>query len=806
MSVVSTGIVRDVRLAWRGLTRRKGFFLLVVLILSVGFGSAGAAFGVFEAVQVRPLPFVESERLVQLAVAHEERPLEAEPLYRQDLLAFSEHGALFTGLGGFTTGTANLSDDGRPERLDAGFVTPGLFPLLGVQPAAGRGFSDDDARPGAPVVVLLSDELWRHRYASAPDVVGRQIRVNRQPATVIGVMPAGFAFPHQQRLWLPLPWVASGDAADTTRLVAIGRLTAGAAHEVVSGVLQPTFDDARRRHPERYQGYNLLVQPLSWFFVDWQARAGHRLLFVAVIALLLVAVANATGLLLAHARERENEWALRAALGAPRGDTLRATLASGLIVSAAGLALAVPLTRAALVWLEGEMLRSEDPMPYFLHLGLTGPTIAFLTAAAAVTALVSGLLPGLRLGTPAMAGTAGQWSRTTGSRTAARAAGVLVAAQVSLSLVVVVTMAVLVQGVERMARRDLGVDPRHVMTARVALMDTNYPQDADRARFWTQLVERLRRAPGVVAAAVGSPVPGYLGGVDTVRIEGAEVDRALVRVSTGAVDADFGEAYRVRLSQGRWFTRGDDAAAPRVAIVDRRFADAAWPGRDPVGRRIRGEAPDSDWVVVVGMTENLHLAQVDDPPRGTVLVPLLQEPPRFASLAVRTQGDPYSVVPIVRSEVERLDAELPLYWVRSLEDAIRHGYYNVRIFARIIGWLGLSALLMTGAGLYALIAGRIAQRTREIGIRRALGASGIAVSRSVLRQVTGPLGVGVTVGLFCAWPVGRALVAVEPTVLGAGSGTYALALVTLGAAAALAVAAPLARALVINPVDALRCD
>jgi putative ABC transport system permease protein len=806
MKTALTSLALDARLAWHGLTRQKAFAILVVLVLSAGLGSATTAFAVFESMQLRSLPFTDPARLVQIAMSHDGRPLEAESVYRQDLLAFGERHEIFAGMAAFSTGTVNLSDGGRAERHDAGFITPTLFPLLGLQPAAGRHLTAEDAVPGAPAAVVISDELWRTRYASDPAIVGRQIRVNRRVATVVGVMPPGFAFPHQQRLWLPLPDASRGDATDASRVIAVARLEPGFSADAVVPALDPLFEDARRQHPDRYQGYRLRVQPLSWYFVDWQARAGQSLLLTAVIALLLVAMANATGLMLAHARHREPEWALRTALGAPRGDRLRATLASSVMISAASLALSLAFARAALIWLEGELLRSEDPMPYFLRFGLTGATVAFACVAAAGAAVVAGLLPGLRVGTTALTSGMGAATRSTGSPALARFSGALVAVQIALSLTVVVAMAVLVMGAEGMGRREVGADPRGLLTARLALLEDGPSTDQARAQFWTQLADRLRSEPGIAGATVASAVPGFAGNVEAVRVEGAEPGRDILRVSTGAVDSGFLDTYGVRLVAGRALTERDDAQTMPVALVDRRFAESAWPGRDPVGRRLRLQTQGSDWVTVVGVTANLHLAQVDDPPRGAVLLPLLQQPPRFATVAVRTDGDPYSVLPMVRAAVGGLDPDVPLYWIYSLEDAIRYGYYNVRIFARVIGWLGLSALVVTAAGLYALLSGRVAQRRREIGVRRALGASGLAIGRHVVGQVLVPIGAGTAVGLACAWPVARALVALEPSVLGADPGVYGLAVGTLIAGAVLALVGPTARALVITPIEALRAE
>lgn len=800
---LGAGFSMDLRLAWRGLWRRKGFLALVVLVLASGLGSAVTGFSLYEAMVLKPVPYPDPDRLVQIALAHESRPLEAEPFYRQDLLRVAEHGDLFRQIGSFRTGSASLSDGGRPERVDAGLVSPSLFPLLDVHPLMGRSFTLQDAAPGAPRVVLLSDALWRQRYGGDPGILGREVRLDLRPATVVGVMPPRFAFPYRQQLWVPLTQASEGDVADLSRAIGVGRLADGVTREAAELVLLPLLQDAAKRQPDRYQGVRLRIQPLSWFFVDWQARSGQQLLLIAVLALLVVALANAAGLMLSHSRSRDTEWAVRRALGATGSGRLLAGLAAGVIVAASGLALALPAAHFGLRWVEGQLWQSEDPSPYFLNLELTPVSVAFGAAAAIAAALLSAVLPALLSGRDLSAGAIGSSPRTAGSRGGARLAGGLVAMQVALSLVIVVVMTVLTQAAQAMGQRDLGITRAEMLTARLSLSSERYPTPEARERFWAALVEQLGRQPAARGATVGTVVPGFLGDDELVRAEGGEPGREVLRVATGAVDEHFVTTYGIRLQDGRDFTDRDRAGSPRVAIVDRRFADAAWPGRNPVGRRVRIEAPGAEWAEVVGVVGPLHLAQVDDPPRGSVLVSRAQAPPPFGSVSMTTAGPAYEALPALRRAVQDLDPDLPLHLVFSLDDAIDYGHANVRIFVRIIGWLGVCGLLVAAAGLYALLAVRVTERTREIGVRRAIGASAAAVGRAVLAQVLMPLAIGVGTGLLLAWPVALSLVAIEPTVIAMGPASFGLAAGILASVVAVALAGPLARALAIDPMEAL---
>lgn len=637
---LAAGFSIDFRLAWRGLWRRKGFLVLVVLVLACGIGSAVTGFGLFEAMILKPVPYPQPERLVQIAIAHESRPLEAEAFYRQDLLRVAERTDVFMGTAAFRTATASLSDGARPERVDVGLVTPTLFPLLGVRPVMGRPLALEDAAAGALKVVLISDALWRLRYRADPDIVGKVIRLDLGPATVVGVMAPRFAFPYRQQAWIPLTDVSDGDVQDLSRAVGVGRLADGVNLPSAESALLSVLEDARASHPDRYRGYRLRLQPLSWFFVDWQARNGQRLLFVAVLALLIVAIANAAGLMLSHSRSRETEWAVRQALGAEGGGRLLAGLAGGLIVGGAGFALALPAAYVGLRWVEGQLWQSEDPSPYFLNLGLTSTSVGFGAGAALTAALLAGLLPVLVPGLGATVTPGGTSNRSAGSHGAARLAGGLVAMQVALALIIVVVMTTLVQAVQSMGQRDLGITRTEMLTARLVLSAERYPTPEARSRFWTTLVDRLRQEPGVTDATIGTAVPGFSGDDEAIGVEGAESGRDVIRVSTGSVDEHFLTTYGIRLQEGRDFTDRDQASGPAVAIVDRRFADLAWPGRNPVGRRVRVDRPGDQWAEVVGVVDSLHLAQVDDPPRPSVLLHRAQRSPSYGSVSMATSGPP----------------------------------------------------------------------------------------------------------------------------------------------------------------------
>lgn len=794
--------------ALRALARRPALALLSGLVLTLGVGGATMLFAVVWRSQIEPLPFHEPDRLVQIAMSHRERPREWEDIYASDFREFAARQDLFEAVAGFGIETVALGGGERPERVTGARITPGMLPLLGVTPAIGRGFEEDDAIPGAPAVVLLSDALWRNRHAADPDMVGRTIRVNRGDATVIGVMPPGFAFPYDERIWLPLSLPTGATPGEERRLIAVARLRDDVGYAQARGAIEAAFEVQRTRAPELYRGHAAMLQPLSWLFVDWQARLSQRALFALVFVLLLIAAANAAGLLLAAGIGRNREFAVRAALGASPGRRAWTVLAEVAWIVAIATAVGVGLARMGLVLLDQAMRGAEDPLPYYLRFDLPAPALGFALLIGAIAWLIAGFAPARHAASLPTADALRAGVRAGGDRRESRIGAALSGVQLALSVVMVTAALLMSQALGRMLDADVGARTDHVLTARIALADAVYEDEDVRRGFVRRLGDALRAEPGVMAATLGSGVPGFIGGEEAILIEGVPADAAPGRVRTAAVDPAYLDAYGIRLAAGRDFNDGDDADSEPVAIVDRRFAEIHFGDRDPLGRRIavgtQGET--TRWLRIVGVVEPLHLAQVDDPRRPALLAPLAQHPDRYLSIAVRTHGDPHAFAARLGEIVRSLDPDLPLYWVRSFDEAIAYGRQMVTLMTRMVAGLGALGLLLAAIGVYGLLSTRVARRLHEFGVRRALGAPSPRIAWSAFCSVAWPLALGLTGGFVLSVPFGRLLSGIEPELLGADAWTaLGVPAVMLGVGLA-AVLRPLYRALRVDPMQALRYE
>jgi predicted permease len=794
--------------AWRALIRRPTLALLTGLVLALGIGGSTMLFAVVWRSQIEPLPFHEPERLVQIAMSHRERPQEWEDIYATDFRELVGREDLFEAVAGFGIETVALGGGERPERVTGARITPGLLPLLGVAPAVGRGFDSDDAIPGAPAVVLLSDALWRNRHAADPGIVGRTIRVNRSDATVVGVMPPGFAFPYDERVWLPLALPVEASAEAERRLIAVARLRPEVGLTQAAAAVETAFEVQRARAPELYRGYAAMLQPLSWLFVDWQSRLSQRALFALVFVLLLIAAANAAGLLLAAGIERGREFAVRAALGASPGRRAWTVLSEVAWIVAFATAAGVGLAQLGLIWLDQAIRSAEDPLPYYLRFDLPAPALGFALLTGALVWLVAGFAPARHAAFLPTADVLRAGMRAGGDRRESRIGAALSGVQLALSVVMVTAALLMSQSFGRMLSSDVGARTDHVLTARIAVADSVYDDEAVRRGLVNRLGDELRAAPGVVAATLGTGVPGFTGSEDEILVEDVPADTTAGRVRSAAVDFAYLDTYGIRLLAGRDFNASDAADSEPVAIVDSRFVERHFGGRDPLGRRIAvgTQSGTPRWLRIIGVIEPLHLAQVDDPRRPAVLAPLAQHPERYLSIAVRTRGAPDDFALRLSEIVRVLDPELPLYWLRSLDDAIAYGRSLVTITTQMVAALGLLGLLLAAIGIYGLLSTRVARRLHEFGVRRALGAPSRRIAWSAFRSVAWPLVLGLSGGLALSIPFGRLLSDIEPELLGADAwtalGVPALMLL-VGLAAVLR---PLYVALRVDPMVALRYE
>jgi len=799
-----------IRQTLRALVRQPGFALAAILILGIGLGLTSYMFSAVNGYVLRPLPFRDSERLVHLETARPQERRDSIEVTLHDFLDWRAEQASFDQLGAFYLGTLNLSGDDQPERLDGAFLTSNVFDMLGVQPVLGRTLVSGDDAPGAPGVLVLSYGVWQHRYGGDPSVIGRGLRVNGQPASVVGVMPPGFRFPLNEEAWT----AATLDPAARPRgrgqsFEVIGRLKPGVTLGVARQQMAAIAERLAARHPETNQGLTTVIKPFADEFIDEGARRMIFTMLGTVVLVLVIACANVANLMLARNATRRRELAIRTALGAPRRRLIGQVLLESLALAVGGALLGGLLAAWAGDWTLAALRASETlAPPYWVDFEADWRTLAFLAACAFAAAALAGLLPALR----ATRGDVQEDLRSGGHGLTGNPLGRLtrgfLSVQLAFTCVVMVGAALAARSVASIHTVEIGADVANVLSGRIGLSESAYPTPQARARFFEQLEERLAALPGVRGAAVATSLPATFISTSWLQVEGRPTPEGQrsAYADFASVSPGYFDTLGVRSLEGRPFGSGDRADTLPVAIVNRKLAEQHWPRESALGRRIQlgRSGSDAPWLTIVGVVPNVVQGEVDDPLDPTVYQPLSQTGPRFASLAVRAAGDPRALAEPVRKLVAGLDADTPVYWLRTLEGWIERGRFAGRFFAVLFTSFALGGLLLGALGQYAVLAYAVSQRTREIGLRRALGAANRELLRMTLGDGLRHLGPALAVGMLLSLAFARLLAGVLYGVAGFDAVSFgvvaaALTLVVLGASLV-----PARRALGVDPAIALR--
>lgn len=807
----------EFRAALRSLRMRPAFSALVAGVLAVGLACVLFVAGMINGLIIAPLPFEAPERLYDAGLIDNDDAPDADdfdPLEPRMLLEWREQLAGIAEVAGLSQRTVNLSDGERPERFDGAAVTANLFPLLGVPPMLGRGFTSEDERPGAEPVVLLSERVWRDRYLADPAIVGREIRVNARPARVVGVMPPGFGYPYAEKIWVPAT-LAREDSGE--RYMTVLRRAPDASEAALRAALAAWFAEALRRDPERMrsEAREVGVQPLAWEFVDPPTRRLFWGMGAAVLLVLAIACANVTSLLLTQMAARRQELWLRSALGASRGRLALHLLAQTGLLATLALLVAVPLSQLLIeATIAAFEAAGDGALPVWMTFGLDARMIGFSIAAAAATALLTALLPAAQVGAAAgrEAGT-----RVHSGRGFARAGRLLVIGEVALSCALLIAAGVMVQAIVRLDRFDLGLDTSNVLTARIGLFESAYPDAASRNRYVQRLRERLLADPEIESVTFSSSLPGLIGGnVDVLEQGRPRPQTGLADSGHSFVDEAFAATMRAQLRRGRWFNAGDFVPGTRdedgnrdgVIVVDETFARRFAPGTEVLGRRFAlegGSTGGTRYATVVGVVAPVQMDDIDDPVETAVFEPM-RAAPRFFSVLVRTHGEAMRHADDFVRAVAGIDPDTPAYWVRSYDAVLNQAVIGVRMLSRIFAGFGVVALVLAAAGLYGVVAFAVAQRTREIGVRRALGAPDARVFGSVASRSLWQVGAGLALGLVLGLPFASLIAAPIAHVAQLSAGTWLGVLVFLAGVSMLAIWLPARRALRVDPMTALRHD
>lgn len=806
---------QDFRYGLRQIRRAPTFAAVMILTLGIAIGANTAVFSVVNAVLLRPLPGDDPDGLSIIWTRYlpiSGFDIEKFPLSGPEALDISEESRSLESLGLFTTSTRTFTGDGAaPERIDVGLTSASYAATVGVPPSQGRWFSESEDVAQGPEVVVVSHRLWVNRFGADPAFVGRTVDINGTPTEVVGIMPEGFDLPGDARAWLPLRITRESQGGRGGHgIAAVGRLA--------EGMTQADLDAELAVFRDRWAaGYQHNVGHYAWsqsLYDEVVAEAPQRLglLMAAVALVLLVACANVANLLLTRAERRRTEVAVRRTLGAGRGRITRQLATESTVLAVVSAVFGLVLAFAGL-----EALIRIDPtaLPRLDEVSLDGTVASFVLAITVVTTFFFGIVPAYIAGHRASGTLASSSSRTVGGRRRASLRRLLVGGEVAVSLVVVILAVLVVRSFSALVGTDPRMDPSDLLTFAVSLPEASYPDRDAIAGAYRETLDALRAVPGVesVAATTNLPFTGT-GQWDfqlddrPPRQEGDVAWNAGISHITGDYFATLG----IPLLEGRTFGPEDRADGALVAIVSESMARRYWPGESVVGKQMGYEMSEDSipWMTIVGMVPDPVTASLDREPYPHIYVPHTQGGvstygvPRGMQIALRTSVDPESIVPAVRSRMADIDADLPLYAVSTMTDVMARSYAGPRVTTNLLGIFALIALILAAVGIYGVISYSVAGRTREIGVRIALGAERSEITRLILGEGLRPVAVGVVVGLGFAWLSTRLVEAmlyqVEPTDP-ATFLTIPLLLLAVGFAATLL---PARRATRIAPTEALR--
>jgi putative ABC transport system permease protein len=795
------------RHAARSLARSPLLTAVAVLSLGLGIGANATIFNVVNAVQFKPLPFPDPDRLIAVSESNPREICEgcAVGASWQVFQEWRKAARSFTGLGAYHESSYALADQGEPERLGGVRISTELFPLLGVGPIIGRGIGPADDQPGAAPVVLLSHGLWSRRFGGDSGVVGRTVRVNGVSHTVIGVMPPGFAFPEYAAIWMPLAPGADRYRGANRELGVVGRLRPGITRDQAALEMRTLAARLAAERPEQ-NGWTAVVAPLKEDISNDSSSDGFLLALMASGFVLLIACANLANLFLARAASRARELAVRVALGAGRFRIAAHVLSEAVLLGLAGGALGL----VGSLWGIRLVLGLIDrPLPFWLRLGVDWRLLGFTLLVSLLAALAFGMIPALRAARADLNETlkTGAAGATTGRREG-RLRNVLVVAQVALSLVLLTGSGLMVKSflVERHPT-GLGYNPAGVLAARIELQAPRYDDPAQVRRFEQELLDRLRVQPGFEAPAIESHLflGAFIGGHTRVHLEGAAEPVPMGRGPThgNAVSPDYFRLLEIPLTRGRLFAPEDRPGTPEVAVVNQETARLYWPEGDPVGKRLRID-PEGPWLTVVGVVGDLSRR-----PMGRGTTPLLytasaQEPARPLRVLVRFRGDLATAIATLKAVARTVDPDEPVEDILTLEQDLALQLTPIRVMMYLLGGLGVIALGLASFGIYGVMSYLVARRSRELGIRAALGAEASRLWRFVVGHAVRLALIGIVLGVGAAALLTRTLQGVLFNVRPGDPFVFSAVAVLLGGITIGASAGPARRATRVSPIEVLR--
>jgi putative ABC transport system permease protein len=814
---------QDVRQGARMLVKNPGFTLTVALTLGLGIGANAAVFSIVNTLLLRPLPVSDPSNLYVLASVHEDNP-EPHQVSWKDYLDYRSRNDVLSDVAAYSIGFVGLSADNRADRIAVANVTGNYFPMLGIKPGYGRLILPTEGEKfGADPVLVLGHSFWKRRFNGDPSVIGRMVHVNGRPFTIVGVVPEEFLGTYtlvEFDAYLPVAMQPSEAAyreltepRDNHEMRVLARLRSGLSKGPAQAGLDVVARQLEQEYPQTNRTVRLRLIPEHLARPEPNATdqnpyvAGVFLLLVGLV--LLVACVNVINLLMVRATSRQRELAVRSALGAGRRRLIRQLLTESLLLSAMGGLMGAAIGR----WVAGMIARIPFPadIPIRFDLTFDWRVFTYIAAIAAAAGLLVGLLPAFRSSRTNLNDVLREGGRglAEGS-TSHRVRGLLVVAQVAVSLVLLVAAGLLVRSVRQAQSIDLGFDHRNVLNLSMDVSQQDMDDERGKA-FYRQVEDRVRTLPGVQMVSYAYSVPfGYYNSGEYVEAEGHPIDKDKrpPAVSYNVVGVDYFDVMRIPILRGRGFKAQDDEKAPWVAVVNQFMADRMWPGEDPIGKRFRPQGSKRQWFEVVGVSTDGKYNFIFEDKRMYYFVPLSQQYRALRVMHVRATGSPELLAPLVQKEIRALNPHLPVYDVRTMTRMLDggNGFFLLNMGALFGGGLGLLGLVLALVGIYGVVSYTASQRTQEIGVRMALGAQRTDILRLVVGQGLVLVAIGIGVGLCAAFGVSRLLGNLLFGISATDMTTFVGVPILLGSMALMASYIPAFRATRIDPMVALRTE
>lgn len=802
---------RDVRYAARALGRAPGFAVLAVVIVAVGVGANTAIFSVVNAALLRPLPYPRDVELVLVSGSDRTTGQPTFSATPANFLDWRARNRSFTGMAGFRQSALTWSGTDHPERIAGALVSVNFFDVLEVRPAIGRGLAAADGERGAPRVAVISDAMWRNRFGGRPDILGQIARLNDEPHTIVGVMAPGVEYPDKTEIWTSPHWPVPDDplspGADPSAnrshgyFSVLARLAPGVSFDAARADMNRVALALEALYPDDNRNAGVALTRMRTELVGG-VRATMLLLFAAVGLLLLIATANISGLLMARATLRQQEIAIRAALGATRGRIVAQLLAESILLAALGGGAGVLLA----MWLVTPLVAlSPSDLAVAGAVTIDWPVLLFGLGCSALVGVLFGLAPALQLSRVDVIDDLKHSARGGVGVGQRRLRAALVTGEIALSLVLLVTAGVTVRSFIRVQEMAPGFEPNDVLTVTLSAPPNRYADEARRAEYWDRILASLRGIPGVEAAGAISRLP-LLPGNSTrgLFIRSLPAD-AQPTAQYRTASADYFKVMAIPILSGRAIEDADRENRPAVAVVSSAAARRFWPGRDAVGETFQINVPGPDYAVV-GIAGDVRSASLEVGPEPTIYVPFRQDAFPFMTFVMKTPASAGAMSSAVRTAIWLVDRDVPVGPIRTMDDTLSNSLSRRRFSVTLLSLFGITAVMLAAVGLYGVLAFIVSQRRREIGVRIALGATARDVIGDVLGQGLRLAGLGLILGLALAMVTTRLMAAFLFGTSPTDAVTFAAAAALLAIIAAAASLVPALRASRVDPLVALRDD